>query len=176
MDFNEILNNRQSCRNFDGERPVCDGDIEMLLEAVRLSPSACNSQPYFVTVCKGETAKQAARATQKMGANKFTDNAPVMLVISENSYNKSAAVGAKTMKNDFRSIDIGIITANIVSMACELGLSSCILGWLDEKKLKEICAVSGAVRLVIAIGYAAEGDPLRPKKRKPLSDLAKVIE
>lgn len=176
MNFTEILDKRQSCRNFNPEKEVSDNDIAALLNAVRLSPSACNSQPYFVTVCKGEAAAKAARATQKMGANKFASKAPVMFVISEDEYNKSAAVGAKAMKNDFRSIDIGIITANIVSMASELGLSSCIIGWLDEEKLKELCDVSGTVRLVIAIGYAADGDKLRPKKRKATDALSKVIE
>ena len=176
MEFVDILNKRQSCRNFDGEKEVEAEKLSALFEAVRLSPSACNSQPYFVTVCKGEAAKKVAVATQKMGANKFASDAPVMLVISENDYNKSAAVGAKAMKNDFRSIDIGIVTANIVSYAEELGLASCIIGWLDEKKIKDVCGIDSTVRLVIALGYAAEGDRLRTKRRKSYDKLLKVIE
>lgn len=39
---------------------------------------SCNGQPYHFTVCKGETAKEVAHATMKMGMNKFADQAPVI--------------------------------------------------------------------------------------------------
>ena len=48
---------------------------------------------------------------------------------------------------------------------------SCILGWLSDEKIRAICGLARPVRLVIALGYAKEDDPLRDKKRKPLSDL-----
>ena len=47
---------------------------------------------------------------------------------------------------------------------------------LDDDKLRRLCGVSGAVRLVITLGYAAEGDPLRDKKRKDLDELVNVVE
>ena len=59
MDFLEIANARQSCRSYDS-RPVEDEKLNVVLEAVRLAPSACNSQPYHLTVCKGEAAKAAS--------------------------------------------------------------------------------------------------------------------
>ena len=55
MDFLEIANARQSCRSYDS-RPVEEEKLNAVLEAVRLAPSACNSQPYHLTVCKGEAA------------------------------------------------------------------------------------------------------------------------
>ena len=79
-------------------------------------------------------------------------------------------------KNDYRSIDIGILAAYITAEAAALGLGSCILGWLDDSALRALCDVEGTVRLVITLGYAKEGDPLRPKKRKDLDDLVKVLE
>lgn len=171
MNFSEIIKQRQSCRNFDGDRTVEEEKLSVILEAARLAPSACNSQPYHLTVCKGEAAKEAAKATMGMGMNKFADKAPVMIVISEAPYNKTAALGAKVKSNDYRSIDIGIVCAYITAAATDLGLSTCILGWLDDKKLRDICALEHPVRLVIALGYAAESDALRPKKRKEISEL-----
>ncbi|MBO7217696.1 MAG: nitroreductase family protein [Clostridia bacterium] len=176
MNFTEIAINRQSCRNYNRDRAVESEKLNAVLESARLSPSACNSQPYQITVCKGEKAKEVAKATMGMGANKFAADAPVMLVISEVQYNKSASVGAKVMKNDFRSIDIGIVTAYITAEATAQGLSSCILGWLSDEKIKKICDISGTVRLVICLGYAADDDKLREKKRKDLSELVKVVE
>jgi hypothetical protein len=45
------------------------------------------------------------------------------------------------------------------------------LGWLDDKKIRELCEIDTPVRLVVALGYAAKDDKLRPKKRKPLNEL-----
>lgn len=171
MNFLEIAENRQSCRNFDGERPVEAEKLQAVLEAARLSPSACNGQPYHFTVCQGAAAKEAAKATQGMGMNQFADDAAVMIVVSEKPYCRSAGLGAKVKGNDYRSIDIGIAAAYLTAEAQAQGLSTCILGWLDDQKLRKLCDLDGAVRLVIALGYAKEGDPLRKKKRKSAEEM-----
>lgn len=175
MNFYEIAQARQSCRSYDTARPVEEEKLSAILETARLSPSACNGQPYHITVCHGETAKKVAKATQGMGMNKFASDAPVLLVISEMPYVKSAALGAKLKGNDYRSIDIGIVSAYITAEACAQGLSTCILGWLDDAKIRDICNLDGAVRLVITIGYAAEDDRLREKKRKSIEELTSQI-
>ncbi len=176
MNFTEIAENRQSCRSYDPTREVEGEKLDAILATARLAPSACNGQPYHITVCKGEAAKAVAKATQGMGMNKFATDAPVMLVISEKPYVATAALGAKVKGNDYRSIDIGILAAYITAEATAQGLSTCILGWLDDKKLRELCHLDAPVRLVITLGYAKEGDPLRTKKRKDLDELVNVIE
>lgn len=176
MNFTEIANNRQSCRSYNPNRAVEEEKLNCILETARLSPSACNGQPYFITVCKGETAKKVAKATQGLGMNKFATDAPVMMVISEKPYVASAAMGAKVKKNDYRSIDIGILSAYITAEATAQGLGSCILGWLNESEIRKICNLDGTVRLVISLGYAKDDDILRPKKRKKVDELIKVME
>lgn len=171
MNFSEIAKMRQSCRKYDPERAVEEEKLSAILESARLSPSACNGQPYHITVCRGESAKQVAKAVMGMGMNRFAADAPVLMVISEEDYVATAAFGAKVKGNDYRSIDIGILAAYITAEAEAQGISSCILGWLDDKKIREICGLSHPVRLVITLGYAAEGDKLRDKKRKDMSDL-----
>lgn len=171
MDFLEIAKARQSCRSYDEAKPVEGEKLDAILEAARLAPSACNGQPYHFTVCRGDTAKAVAAATAGMGMNKFASQAPVLIVISEAPYVKSAAVGSRLKKIDYRSIDIGIAAAYLTAEAATQGLSTCILGWLDDGKIREICNLDTPVRLVVTLGYAKEGDPLRPKKRKPLSEL-----
>lgn len=170
MDFLEIAKTRQSCRSY-AQTPVEQEKLDAVLEALRLAPSACNGQPYFVTVCRGDTAKAVAAACQGMGMNKFASQAPVVLVLSEKAYIKTAAVGSKVKHNDYRSIDIGIAAAYMTAEATAQGLGSCILGWLDDEKIRKICDLTQPVRLVITLGYAQDGGPLRPKKRKDLSDL-----
>ena len=176
MNFLEIANARQSCRAYDETRPVEDEKLNAILEAARLSPSACNGQPYHLTVCTGETAKEVAMACRGLGMNKFAVQAPICIVVSEMPYVKTAAIGAKIKRNDYRSIDIGIAAAYLTAEATAQGLGSCILGWLDDEKIREVCQIEGTVRLVITLGYAAEGDALRPKKRKEMSELSKTVE
>ena len=176
MNFSEIAIKRQSCRSYSPEREVEPHKLERILDVARLSPSACNGQPYRVTVCCGESAKAVAGATQEMGMNKFATDAPVMLVISEEPYVASAALGARVKKNDYRSIDIGILAAYITAAACEEGLETCILGWLNDEKIRKICSLEGTVRLVITLGYATEGYPLREKKRKSAEKLFFTVE
>ncbi len=135
-------------------------------EAVRLAPSACNGQPYHLTVCRGQAAQEVALACRGMGLNKFAVQAPVTVVLSEQPYVKSAAMGAKVKGNDYRSIDIGIAAAYLTAEATAQGLSSCILGWLDDSKIRTICGLDSPVRLVITLGYWATPKRATPSGRK----------
>ena len=176
MDFLEIANARQSCRSYEETKNVEPEKLQKVLEAARLAPSACNGQPYTLTVCTGEKAKEVALLTRGMGGmNKFAVQAPVCIVISEAAYNRTAALGAKVKGNDYRSIDIGIMVAYLTAEATAQGLSTCILGWLDDEKIRSVCGTNSATRLVITLGYAAEGDKLRPKKRKELGELVRFL-
>ena len=171
MNFTQIAKARQSCRSYDESRAVEPEKLQAIMEATRLAPSACNGQPYHFTVCTGDLAKQVAKATMGLGMNKFAAQAPILIVVSEESYCKTAAMGAKVKGNDYRSMDIGIATAYLTAEAAAQGLSTCILGWLDDEKLRSLCGLDHPVRLVITLGYAKEGDKLREKKRKDLEEL-----
>lgn len=171
MNFNEIALNRQSCRSYAADRPVEEKKLQAILESTRLAPSACNGQPYHLTVCRGETAAEVAKATQGMGMNKFASDAPILIVISEKPYVASAAMGSKVKGNDYRSIDIGIAAAYLTAEAAAQGLGTCILGWFDDAKIRKLCDIDAPVRLVVTLGYAKDGDALRPKKRKSLDEL-----
>ena len=176
MNFMEIAQVRQSCRNYDATRPVEREKIEAMLEAARLAPSACNGQPYHFTVCTGEAAKQVAELTTGLGMNKFAAQAPVLIVISEEEYVKSAAFGARVKHNDYRSIDIGITTAYLTAEAAAQGLGTCILGWFNDEKIREICGLERPVRLVVCVGYTGEKDVLRSKKRKDAQELVSWVD
>lgn len=173
MNFTEIAKSRYSCRKYDSEKAVEKNKLDAILNTAILSPSACNSQPYHITVCTGETAKKVAKATSGMGLNGFAADAPVLLVISEEPYNKTASFGAKIKHNDYRSIDIGILSAYITAEAEAQGLGSCILGWFDNDKICKILKLKNPVRLVITLGY--KKDELKPKKRKDFEKLITFI-
>ena len=175
MNFMEIVQNRQSCRSYNTDRPVEKEKLEAILEATRLAPSACNGQPYHLTVCRGDVAREVAAGTMGMGMNKFAVQAPILIVISEEPYVKTAALGAKLKGIDYRSIDIGIAAAYLTAEAAAQGLATCILGWIDDEKIRKACGAKGKIHLVITLGYADENDKLRTKKRKEMNELVTEV-
>ncbi len=171
MSFLDLAKKRESCRSYDPTRAVEKEKIDTILDAARLSPSACNSQPYHLYVVTGEKREAVAKACMGMGMNPFMKDTPVLLVITEREYNKTAAFGAKIKHNDYRSIDIGILTANVTLAAADLDLGTCIIGWFDNKRLQESLGTEDTVRLVIAMGYPKGNKPPRDKKRKDAEEL-----
>lgn len=176
MNFIEIAERRYSCRKYDPTRSVEQEKIDSIIKAARLAPSACNGQPYHITVCKGEMAKKVENAIAGMGMNEFAVNAPVVIVISEGDYAPLAARGAKIKNNDYRSIDIGIVSAYITAEAAVQGLETCILGWLDPEELGAMCGTEGRARLAITLGYPVHEFEMRPKKRKDIDDFVTTVE
>ncbi|MCR4962783.1 MAG: nitroreductase family protein [Firmicutes bacterium] len=172
MDFYQLAEARQSCRNFSSTKQPSTEQITACLEAARVAPSACNSQPWHFTVCRGDLARTVAKTTQGMGMNRFTDQVPCFAVVSEEAYSPAAAAGSKIKHQDFRSLDIGIAVAHFCLAAQEQGLATCILGWFAEKDLQKALRITNHIRVVIALGIAAEDDTHRPKKRKSLEDMA----
>ena len=176
MNFTEIALLRQSCRSYDENRAVEEEKLQAILHSANLAPSACNGQPYHITVCRGEAAKKAAKLTVGPGGmNKFAAQAPVLLVISEMPYVATAAFGAKHKNNDYRSMDIGLMAAHVCFEATAQGLGTCMLGWFDDEKVRAVCDLKEPVRLIITLGYAKAEDKLRDKKRKPPEELVSYV-
>lgn len=168
MDFLALAQSRQSDRAYE-KRPVEREKLERVLQAACLAPSACNAQPWkFVVVDDPELAVKVGRATAGLGMNKFAKDAPVHILIIEESMNITSFLGAKIKDKYFPLIDIGIAAAHITLAAESEGLGSCILGWFDEKEIKKLVGIPAGKRLLldITIGYAAK--PKRKKSRKPL--------
>lgn len=177
MTFWEAAHNRQSCRCFSERRPDKEALIRCI-ETARLAPSACNSQPWSFAVVNSETlSPTVAKCTQSMGMNAFTSGCPSFIVVCEEPANLSAKLGGMVKKQTYAPMDIGLATAHICFAAQEQGLSTCILGWFNEKALKKVLELPHGtrIRLVIAVGYAAD-DRCRLKKRKPLEDILRYYD
>lgn len=171
--FLSLVQARQSDRAYDVSRPVEPEKLERILEAARLAPSACNAQPWhFVVITDQELARKVGKAAAGLGMNKFAKDAPVHILITEESANFTSFLGAKVKDKYFPLIDIGIAAAHISLAAEAEGLGSCILGWFDEKEIKKLTGIPSSKRLLldIVIGY-----PAKEKRKKSRKDSGKII-
>ncbi|MDY0281508.1 MAG: nitroreductase family protein [Salinivirgaceae bacterium] len=170
----EIIKKRQSDRAYE-TTPVESEKIERILEAARLAPSACNAQPWkFIVVDNPEIKNQIADATSAklLGMNHWTKQAPIHIVIVEESANLSSNVGSIIKRRHFPIMDIGIAASYIGLQAATEGLGTCVIGWFDEKKVKKILDIPRGKRpqLIITLGYPI--GETRDKIRKPKDQIS----
>ena len=137
MDIYDLIEKRQSDRAYDSSRTVEPEKIERIVSAVRLAPSACNSQPWhLIVVDDPEKVKVVAKAMNSMGLNKFATEAPCHILIVQESPNFTARIGGWIKNKHYPLIDCGIAASYLTLAATQEGLGSCIMGWFDEKKLQ----------------------------------------
>lgn len=171
--FLELVRARQSDRSYV-DKPVEHEKIERILETARLSPSACNAQPWkLVVVTDTDKRMQIADATESklLSMNHFAKQAPVQLVLIEENANFTSSVGGWAKNKHYPHIDLGIIASHICLAATDEGLGSCMIGWCDEKKVRKVLEIPKKKRvvLIILLGYSAQ--TLRVKKRKTIEEI-----
>jgi nitroreductase len=175
MDFLDLIKTRQSIRHYTS-KPVEPEKIEKLIEVVRLAPSASNSQPWkLIIVDDPAKTEKIAKATFDtiIYFNKFTVEAPVFAILVIEKPRLITYLGATIKKREFPLIDIGIAAEHFCLQAAEMGLGTCMIGWFNEKKIKEVLGIPKVTRigLLISVGYAPDGYKLREKIRKQTKEM-----
>ena len=169
MKFLELVHKRQSVRGYL-DKTVEREKVERCIEAARVAPSACNSQPWrFVVVDNVELKNKIADETSTtfLPLNHFTKQAPMMVVVVREKPNLTSKIGTIVRDKGFTLIDVGIATEHFCLQATEEGLGTCILGWFNEKNVKKMLGIPKDKRaeLIICVGYPAKDD-IRDKIRK----------
>ena len=177
-DYFDLVKRRESCRNFDPDRPVEKEKLMRCAEAARLAPSACNGQPWrYLIVTNAELAAKLKPLMMEFGQNKFLQKCPAFAVVLEEPTVMKVSLSEKFKGQNFAPIDVGLSVSQFCYAATDQGLSTCLIGWHNEKKIRDLFGVpkTSRVRLVIAVGYAAS-DKLREKIRKPEEEVIRYFE
>ena len=161
--FLQFLKKRRSIRSFQ-EKMISEKEIQMILEAGRWAPSASNKQPWEFIVVKNEEKKQSLARTATYG--KFIGTAPLIIAI----------IGKVNQNPRWYIQDTSLVSMNMMLMAWALGIGTCWIGSMDRDKVKEILELgkNDFVLTVLPMGYI-EGEIPKPKSRKPLEKIAKVL-
>ncbi|MDR1165471.1 MAG: nitroreductase family protein [Deltaproteobacteria bacterium] len=174
--FFDLVLNRQSCRDF-ADKPLEREKLVKIVDAARLSPSACNSQPWsFVAVDDPQKFAAVAEATLMYGANSYISKAKAMVVALEEFAPLKPAIAKHMDSQVFAQGDLGGAVLNICYAAEALGVGSCILGAFDRVKIHEVLDIpqEKKIFLLVALGYPNSAK-VRPKARKPLEEVARFV-
>jgi nitroreductase len=174
MSFLDLANKRYSVRNYK-TAPVPQEKVVRCVEAARLAPSACNSQPWkFVIVDEPKLVNEMAKAAFEglLDFNNFAFKAPVLVLIVSQRESLSAKFGSIVKKKNFSLMDIGIAAEHFCLQAAQEGLGTCIIGWFNEKKVKKMLSIPRIkrVELVITVGFSAD-EKIPLKKRKSMDEI-----
>jgi len=178
MGFLQLVEKRRSTRKYS-RRPVPREAVDRCLEAARLAPSACNSQPWSFVVVDDKTLRDEIAAKAFSGVysiNLFAKDAPVLIAVVTERSNYIARLGGYFKGVQYSLIDIGIACEHLVLQAEEEGLGTCWLGWFDENAVKRILGLpkNKKIDIIISMGYSGEAE-IRDKTRKSLDEIRRFI-
>lgn len=168
--FIELAKKRFSTRAFS-DKPVEQEKLDLIIEAGRVAPTACNNQPQKVYIVKSE-AKRAALAK----VCPCTYNAPVVLAVG---YDVTRAAKGKVTQGDydFGETDDAIVTTHMMLEAADLGVDSCYVGWFNSDEVVAALGLPESVRVraLLPIGYKTEDFKPSPMHTK-IRDISETVE
>jgi nitroreductase len=171
----DLIKHRKSVRDFL-DKPVERGKIMMCLEAARLAPSTCNSQPWkFIVVddkqLKNKLCKAAFSGIYSM--NSFCKTAPVIVVVISEASKFLIRIGGMFRGTKYYLIDIGIAGEHFVLQAEDLGLGTCWIGWFNQRAVKSILNIPQRkkIDILIALGYYDRGTLGSDHGREPIDKI-----
>lgn len=163
MNFLELAKARGSVRSYD-PAPVSDADLNKVLEAGRLAPSAANYQPWHVIVVKEEKVRTSLR--EAYGKEWFW-KAPVILAVCIEPRKGWVRMDGK----NYATVDGAIAMDHMTLCAADLGLGTCWVGAFDPAKARTILGLPEGIEplAMTPLGRPAAAAP--PKKRKALEEI-----
>ncbi|MBR2345696.1 MAG: nitroreductase family protein [Lentisphaeria bacterium] len=178
MDFLDMMNRRHSCRAYDPAQGVSREELLKIVEAGRLSPSGCNSQPWKFIVVDSPEAKEKLCDAIVVGDGvtgaPWRHQVPAFIILIE----KKAKVMPMVVEyykdtQRFAPGDIGAACMNMCHEAFCLGLDTCMIGMNDQAKMEKYFGIPAdcIARVVLAVGHAANPDAPVNKVRKPLEEV-----
>lgn len=180
MKFIDLVKSRRSARGFC-DAPVEREKIELCLEAARLAPSACNSQPWRFVVVTDVNLKNniAAECVGPMRSfNTFVSQAPVIVAVVTEPGKVIPRVGGAIKDKNYSRIDVGIAVEHFCLQAAEIGLGSCILGWFHEENVRKLIGAPAEKRidLLVALGYPSDAYAAPAAKQRKSIDEIRAYE
>lgn len=159
MEVSEAIKARRSVRAYQ-DRPVGEKELERVLEAARLAPSASNRQEWKFVVVRDKRLRQQLADTAH--GQDFVGQAPVVIVACAVEHDHVMSCGHPS-----HLVDVSIAIDHITLAARELGLGTCWIGAFDQAQVRKILGIPASVQVIelLPLGYPASWPEARPRKR-----------
>lgn len=171
MTFQEFAKNRYSVRSFR-ETPIEKEHMDLILEAGRVAPTACNFQPQKIYVARSAEAREKLASVCRC-----TFGAPVILVVG---YDRTRDWKNKLMPGlTSGETDAAIVCTHMMLQAADLGIGSCWVGYFNPEQVAEVLGLPEniTVTALLPIGYPAENAaplPLHSQYRELADTVAEI--
>ena len=171
MTFLELAKTRYSVRSFQN-RPIAEEDMNRILEAGHVAPTACNNQPQKIYIAQSEDARKKLAAVCRC-----TFDAPVILIIC---YDRNLDWKNKLQPGyESGQTDAAIVCTHMMLEAAELGIGSCWVGYFNAHRVAEVLGLPEniTVSALLPMGYPADDAkplPLHSQFRE-LRDIVSII-
>ena len=165
MEFSDLVVQRYSVRAYKPD-PVSDKELEGVLDAARLAPTAANRQAFQLIVI--HTAGREKELKRIYGRDWFVQ-APLVICAC-------GMPGKNWVRSDgknYNDVDVAIVMDHLILAAANLGLGTCWIGAFDPSAAREVLGLPTDVEPVAftPLGYPA--DEPRAKVRKALPELVR---
>ena len=150
MTFQELAKNRYSVRAFQNI-PIREEELNIILEAGRVAPTACNNQPQKIYVAKSPQAREKLASVCRC-----TFDAPLILVVC---YDTTRDWKNKLMPGyTSGETDAAIVCTHMMLQAAELGIGSCWVGYFNARTVADVLGLPEhiTVSALLPMGYPAE--------------------
>ena len=168
MQLKNLIESRYSVRAYL-PNAVEREKIDYILECARLSPSACNLQPWKFYIITDPALKQKVEESYN---REWFKSAPMLIIVCKDtsiSWKRTTSDG-----KDFSDVDAAIAAEHICLAAAELGLGTCWVCNFNPDILNKALALPPHIEAIAIcpIGYINEEKSTSPSKgRKPLTDI-----
>ena len=170
MEFTEVIRDRYSCKKYDG-RQITKEQLEAILEAGRVAPTAKNLQEQHIYVVQSE---EGLAKIDKVTPCRY--GAKTVLVVAFDRDNVFTYPGGN---RDSGIEDAAIVATHLMLGAQNVGVDSCWLNFFDPDVLKADLELpeNEEILMLLDLGYAAEGGGPLPnhEKRKELAETVSYI-
>lgn len=162
MQVHEAILSRRAKRVIDPSRPVLEEVVDALVEAMRLSPSCFNNQPYRPIFVYGKESLDSLMTALAKG-NEWARNATLIIVIAS-----KAADDCVIGDRQYFLFDCGLAVGEMMLRATELGLIAHPIAGFSPKKTTELLGVPDEYTVIsfIVCGYPGTDDSLLSDKQK----------
>lgn len=165
MDFFTLIQQRYSVRAYKPD-PVPEEDLEKILQAARLAPTAANRQPFQLIVVHTSGREQELR---KIYDRAWFVQAPLILCAC------GLPGGAWTREDNknYAVVDVAIVMDHLVLAATALGLGTCWVAAFDTAEARSVLGLPVEAEPIAFTPLGFPADRSRPKERKPLEALVR---